>query len=171
MQTPDGTPFGFNPGLQALYPLWGQGRLAVLANTGMLVQPVTRTEFLTNAVPLPTNLFSHADQMQQMQSGIPSTSGGTGWGGRAADVMQPLNGTSSFPDDGLDQRSGALLQRPCRAVGQSVSRLQPRCQRNEPVAAEPPPTRGRPGCSRCCSSTAGWRWCRPRTTRVRMRWR
>ena len=97
VQTPDGTPFGFNPGLQALYPLWGQGRLAVLANTGMLVQPVTRTEFLTNAVPLPTNLFSHSDQIQQMQSGIPSTSGGTGWGGRAADVMQPLNGTSSFP--------------------------------------------------------------------------
>jgi uncharacterized protein (DUF1501 family) len=97
VQTPDGTPFGFNPGLQALYPLWGQGRLAVLANTGMLVQPVTRTEFLANSVPLPTNLFSHSDQIQQMQSGIPSTSGGTGWGGRAADVIQPLNGTSSFP--------------------------------------------------------------------------
>jgi uncharacterized protein (DUF1501 family) len=97
VETPGGTPYGLHPGLLAIHPLWAQGRFAVLANTGMLVQPVTRTEFLANAVPLPTNLFSHADQIQQMQSGVPSTSGGTGWGARAADVVQPLNGRSSFP--------------------------------------------------------------------------
>jgi uncharacterized protein (DUF1501 family) len=97
VQTPDGTPYGMNPGLQAIYPLWAQQRLAIVANTGMLVQPVTRAQYLTSTVALPTNLFSHSDQIQQMQSGIPSTSGGTGWGGRAADVMQPLNGSSSFP--------------------------------------------------------------------------
>ena len=95
--TPDGTPYGLNPGLAAIHPLWAQGKLAVLANAGMLVQPVTRPQFLANAVPLPTNLFSHSDQTQQMQSGVPSTSGGTGWGGRAADLVQPLNGTSTFP--------------------------------------------------------------------------
>jgi uncharacterized protein (DUF1501 family) len=97
IQTPAGAAFGLNPGLQALHPFWAQGTLAVLANTGMLVQPVTRAEFLASAVPLPTNLFSHSDQIQQMQSGIPSTSGGTGWGARAADVMQPMNAASSFP--------------------------------------------------------------------------
>jgi uncharacterized protein (DUF1501 family) len=95
--TPGNVPFGLNPGLGAIHPLWAGGQLAVLANTGMLVQPVTRTEFLANAVPVPTNLFSHADQVQQMQSGVPSTSGGTGWGARAADVVQGLNGTSTFP--------------------------------------------------------------------------
>ncbi|GDY22581.1 hypothetical protein LBMAG56_39280 [Verrucomicrobiota bacterium] len=95
--TPDGTPYGLNPGLAAIHPLWAQGKLAVLANAGMLVQPVTRTQFLANAVPVPTNLFSHSDQTQQMQSGVPSTSGGTGWGGRAADLVQTLNGSSSFP--------------------------------------------------------------------------
>ncbi len=95
--TPNGTPYGLNPGLAAIHPLWAQGKLAVLANTGMLVQPVTRAEFLAKAVQLPTNLFSHSDQIQQMQSGIPSTSGGTGWGARAADVMQPSNGASTFP--------------------------------------------------------------------------
>ena len=97
IETPDGTPFGLNPGLQAIHGLWSQGSLGVVANAGMLVQPVSRAEFLTNAVPLPTNLFSHSDQIQQMQSGYPSTSGGTGWGARAADVMQPLNAASSFP--------------------------------------------------------------------------
>ena len=97
VSTPDGTPYGLNSGLAAIHPLWAQGKFAVLANTGMLMQPVTRTQFLANNVPLPTNLFSHADQAQQMQSGIASTSGGTGWGGRAADLVQPLNGASSFP--------------------------------------------------------------------------
>ena len=97
VQAQDGNFYGLNPGLQPIHSLWGTGQLAVLANTGMLVQPVTRAEFLANAVPLPTNLFSHSDQIQQMQSGIPSTSGGTGWGARAADVVQPLNAASSFP--------------------------------------------------------------------------
>jgi uncharacterized protein (DUF1501 family) len=97
VETTDGTPFGLNPGLAGIHPLWAQGRLAVLANAGMLVQPVNRAQFLANAVPVPTNLFSHSDQVQQMQSGIPSTSGGTGWGARAADVVQPLNGASTFP--------------------------------------------------------------------------
>jgi len=105
VQTPDGTPYGLNPGLRFINNLWstspagGPGRLAVLANVGMLVQPVTRAQY-TNpqpSVPLPTNLFSHADQVQQMQSGIPSSSGGTGWGGRAADALQALNGAATFP--------------------------------------------------------------------------
>ncbi|MBN8249687.1 MAG: DUF1501 domain-containing protein, partial [Verrucomicrobia bacterium] len=93
----DGTPYGLNPGLAAIHPLWAQGRLAVLANTGMLVAPVTRQTFLSKTAPLPTNLFSHSDQLQQMQSGFPSTTGGTGWGGRAVDALRALNGSSTFP--------------------------------------------------------------------------
>jgi len=97
VQTPDGTPYGLNNGLSAIHPLWAQGKLAVLANAGMLVQPVTRAEFLANTKKVPTNLFSHSDQVQQMQTAIPSSSGGTGWGARAADLLSPLNGGSSFP--------------------------------------------------------------------------
>lgn len=97
VETPDGTPYGFNAGLAAIHPLWAQGKLAVMANTGMLVEPVTRGEFANNAKKLPSNLFSHSDQIQQMQSGIPSSSGGTGWGARAVDVLNMLNGASTFP--------------------------------------------------------------------------
>ena len=97
VQNIDGVPYGLNPGLQALAPLWNQGALGIVANTGMLVQPVSRAEFLLNAKPVPTNLFSHSDQIQQMQSGVPSASGGTGWGGRAVDQVQGLNGAASFP--------------------------------------------------------------------------
>lgn len=97
VETPEGTPFGLNPGLKAIHPLWAQGHLAVLANSGMLVKPVTRTEFLGNLKPVPTNLFSHSDQIQQMQTAIPSPSGGTGWGARAADRLNGLNGPTTFP--------------------------------------------------------------------------
>ncbi len=97
IQNIDGVPYGLNTGLQALAPLWSQGALGVVANTGMLVQPVNRAEFLLNAKPVPTNLFSHSDQIQQMHSGVPSASGGTGWGGRTVDQVQGLNGAASFP--------------------------------------------------------------------------
>lgn len=97
VETPDGTPYGLNPGLTAIHPLWAQGHLAVLANNGMLVEPVNRGQFTSNQAKVPTNLFSHSDQIQQMQTAIPSTSGGTGWGARTADVLQPLNGASTFP--------------------------------------------------------------------------
>lgn len=92
-----GTPFGLNPGLNPLAPFWNSGRLGVLANVGMLVKPVTRAQYLANSVPLPTNLFSHSDQIQQMQAAIPSSSAGTGWGARAADMVSELNGGSAFP--------------------------------------------------------------------------
>jgi uncharacterized protein (DUF1501 family) len=92
-----GTPYGLSSGLAAVHPLWAQGRLAAVANVGMLVQPTTRAQFLANTVPLPTNLFSHSDQIVQMQAGTPNGSSGSGWAGRVADAVVAANGTSSFP--------------------------------------------------------------------------
>src|SRR5262245_222885 len=40
VQTPGGTPYGLNPGLTAVHPLWAQGKLGVMANVGMLVSPL-----------------------------------------------------------------------------------------------------------------------------------
>jgi uncharacterized protein (DUF1501 family) len=94
--TKNGTAYAFNDGLSALGPLWLDSKLAVLANVGMLVQPTTRAQYLAKSVPLPTNLFSHADQIIQMQTGDPG-GGGTGWAGRAADAVNTLNTGSQFP--------------------------------------------------------------------------
>lgn len=93
----DGKPLGINDGLKAIQPLWGQNRLAFVANMGNLVRPTTRAEYLANAAPVPTNLFSHSDQTAQAQSGFPGTGGGTGWAGRIADAANPLNGAATFP--------------------------------------------------------------------------
>lgn len=95
--TPGGVPYALNDGLTAIHPLWGQGKLAVMANVGMLVGPLTRTQYLANAAPAPTNLFSHSDQVTQNQSGVPSPSGGTGWAGRVADAVESMNTASTFP--------------------------------------------------------------------------
>jgi uncharacterized protein (DUF1501 family) len=95
--TKNGTPYALNNGLSSILPLWGQEKLAIVANVGMLVQPTTRQQYIAGTAPVPTNLFSHADQIIQMQAGNANGSGGTGWAGRVADAVQPLNASSSFP--------------------------------------------------------------------------
>jgi uncharacterized protein (DUF1501 family) len=97
VNTSNNTPYGFHYGLPELQALYNQSKLAVLANTGMLVRPLTRQQFLSPNPSVPTNLFSHADQVVQMQTGAPNSSTGTGWGGRTADLMQQLNATANFP--------------------------------------------------------------------------
>jgi len=93
----DGTPYALNDGLTSIAPLWGQNKLAAVANVGMLVQPITRQQCVGGTATVPTNLFSHADQVIAMQAGNPNGSGGTGWAGRVSDAVQSMNGSSTFP--------------------------------------------------------------------------
>jgi uncharacterized protein (DUF1501 family) len=93
----NGTPYALNDGLTSILPLWAQGKLAAVANVGMLVQPTSRPQYVAGSTSLPTNLFSHADQVIAMQAGNPFGSGGTGWAGRIADQVQAMNGAASFP--------------------------------------------------------------------------
>ena len=97
-----GTPYALNDGLKLILPYWATGQLAIVANVGLLVQPTTQAQYQAtitggSAVPLPTNLFSHADQQIQMQAGIPSSSASSGWAGRAADAVAAQNAGTSFP--------------------------------------------------------------------------
>jgi len=93
----NGTPYGLNDGLSSIHALWAQQKLAAVANVGMLVQPTTRAQYLGGTATVPTNLFSHSDQVIAMQAGNPNGSGGTGWAGRVADAVQSMNGASTFP--------------------------------------------------------------------------
>jgi uncharacterized protein (DUF1501 family) len=93
----NGTPYALTDGLASIFPLWAQQKLAAVANVGMLVQPTTRRQYIGGTVTVPTNLFSHADQVIAMQAGDPNGSGGTGWAGRIADAVKSMNGSSSFP--------------------------------------------------------------------------
>lgn len=91
-------PFAFHGKLVELASLFSSKELAVVANTGSLVQPLTQAQYQNAQAPLPNNLFSHADQQSQWQTSIAQGNSSTGWAGRAADYVesQKLN-SSDFP--------------------------------------------------------------------------
>jgi uncharacterized protein (DUF1501 family) len=89
--------FGLHPALSAFKPIWEAGKLAVLANVGALVEPVTRADYVTGRKTVPQSLFSHSDQQAQWQSSISDRLSATGWGGRLADATRAFNGSSTLP--------------------------------------------------------------------------
>jgi uncharacterized protein (DUF1501 family) len=86
----------FHGKMPELAGLFTSGNLAVAANVGTLLKPVTHAS-ITNSANLPSNLFSHSDQQAEWQTTDPTelVNPDYGWGGRAASVVQKYN--SSFP--------------------------------------------------------------------------
>lgn len=90
--------YGLHPCLLELQGLYNQGKAAVLANVGNLVQPIDRTSYQSNdRAIIPSALFSHSDQNNQWQTAIPNGIASSGWGGRVADQMQSQNSSAQFP--------------------------------------------------------------------------
>ncbi len=79
--------YGLHPSCLELQTLFGEGKLAVLFNTGTLVYPLTRAQYQSGAPEAPPQLFSHSDQVTQWQTSIPDQPPLTGWGGRCADLL------------------------------------------------------------------------------------
>ena len=90
-----GTPYGLHPSLTELQTLFGQRKVAILANVGTLLQPTTKAQY--SAGQRPQSLYSQSDQQAQWQSAISGAPSSTGWGGRLADQVASLNGTGGFP--------------------------------------------------------------------------
>jgi uncharacterized protein (DUF1501 family) len=90
--------YGLHPALPGLQSLWNSGNLAIIANVGTLVQPLTKAQYLLTTSVKPESLFSHIDQQHQWQASISNTSSSnTGWGGRLADQLASLNVNASVP--------------------------------------------------------------------------
>ena len=91
-------PLGGNIVNAGIHELWGLNKLAIVANVGTLIQPTTRTQFLTAGWPKPFQLFSHSDQVSQFQGGRSDTQSYTGWGGRISDLRTaPDNPSGLLP--------------------------------------------------------------------------
>ena len=86
----DNHTYGLHPCCSQLQDLFGQGRLAVLFNTGTLAYPLTKTQYSSTPSHRPPQLFSHADQVTQWQTSIPDQPALTGWGGRCADLLNAV---------------------------------------------------------------------------------
>jgi uncharacterized protein (DUF1501 family) len=108
-------PFGLHYGLPEMQNLYNQGKLAIVANVGNLVKPTTKSDLSQ----LPNQLFSHADQTTQMQSGSPTGALGTGWGGRSAGSL--VQSASLEPGNNLSQSAMTFYPQPAadaRALAQ-----------------------------------------------------
>lgn len=89
--SPDGRLYGLHPSLTRTKTLFDQGKVAFVSNVGALVQPMTRQQFYDGTVPAPLGLFSHSDQVQHWQTGIPHSREAVGWGGKIADMLMASN--------------------------------------------------------------------------------
>ncbi len=85
--TSDGALYGVHPRSGALRDLFQAGRAAVIANVGSLIQPTTRSQYLSGGAPLPPQLFSHNDQQDQWHTLHGRSNLRTGWAGRIADLL------------------------------------------------------------------------------------
>jgi uncharacterized protein (DUF1501 family) len=86
-----GAPYAFHAKLAEVASLFSSKELAVVANVGSLVQPLTRDQYQQAQAPIPSNLFSHSDQQLQWQTSVAQGNGSTGWAGRAADYIASQN--------------------------------------------------------------------------------
>ncbi|MGH9943573.1 MAG: DUF1501 domain-containing protein, partial [Pyrinomonadaceae bacterium] len=92
-----GVPYGLHPSMTGLQELYNQGRVAVLCNTGPLVEPLSKTTYQNGSGRRPSQLFSHSDQVAQFYSSVSNDVSPTGWGGRVADETRAFNGAATFP--------------------------------------------------------------------------
>ena len=93
-----GAPYAFHAKLAEVASLFSSKELAVVANVGSLVQPLTRAQYQGQQMPIPLNLFSHSDQQLQWQTAVAQGHSPTGWAGRAADYIAGSGfNTEKFP--------------------------------------------------------------------------
>src|SRR5256885_4073533 len=94
---PQGRSFGLHPSMPELQSLFNNDRkLAIMANVGTLVEPTSAAQYLNGTAKLPPQLFSHADQQVQWQTGWPDGPRTSGWGGRLADLLTSFNNADTI---------------------------------------------------------------------------
>jgi uncharacterized protein (DUF1501 family) len=92
----DGRLWSLHPSMTGLASLFAQQKMALLANVGPLVAPITLADYNNGTAAVPPQLFSHSDQTVQWQTAIPDQPALTGWGGRVADMLRAQNGNASI---------------------------------------------------------------------------
>jgi uncharacterized protein (DUF1501 family) len=123
----NGEPIAFHGKLPEIASLFASKELCVVANTGPLVQPLTRAQYQNSQAQIPLNLFSHADQQIAWQTSIAQGHSPTGWAGRVADYIASQNiNSTNFPTffsvaGNAVEGTGAQTQPVALAPGQSLA--------------------------------------------------
>jgi len=94
--------YGFHPSMMPingnpqLAPLYSSGKLAVIANSGTLLKPMTKAQYNSPGYR-PPNLFSHSDQQDQYCGLLMNAPVRTGWAGRMSDRLVSANTGALIP--------------------------------------------------------------------------
>ena len=83
--------WGLHPSMPGVRTLFNTNRAAFISNVGTLLNKTTTKQNYDNGTNLPIGLFSHADQIQQWQTGIPNQRLAKGWAGKMADLIGDMN--------------------------------------------------------------------------------
>ena len=120
--------YGLNPNLgpvpqqgginNGIHELWAQGKLAVITNTGNLIRPMTKTQFLQTPAWRPFQLFSHSDQAAQQQTSRSDAPSPLGWAGKIADRT-----TLSNNPNGLVPMITSIAGTPLFTLGRTTTPL------------------------------------------------
>lgn len=89
--------FALPPEMPLVKSLFDQGRAAIVANVGPLIEPVTAEGFSNGAANVPSRLFSHNDQQSTWQASAPEGAQ-LGWGGLFADAALASGANSAGPE-------------------------------------------------------------------------
>ncbi|WP_338848963.1 DUF1501 domain-containing protein [Massilia sp. W12] len=89
-----GRSFALHPQLGVMQNMFDNGRMAIVANVGTLLAPITRTQYRAGLY-VPSKLFSHNDQQSMWQAYAPEGAR-TGWGGRIGDLLAANNTDPTF---------------------------------------------------------------------------
>lgn len=93
----DGQAYGFHPAMRESQRLFGNGDLAVMANVGSLIRPITKLEYDSRTAQLPKRLFSHNDQTESWLAADARGAAGVGWAGATMDIMYPNGAPQPSP--------------------------------------------------------------------------
>lgn len=87
--------FGVHPSMPEVQQLFADKKLAFVANTGPMIEPVSKSN--VESAQLPLGLLSHADQFNHWQTARPDARINHGWMGSLADNLQPNRSVHQVP--------------------------------------------------------------------------
>ncbi|MCB0688669.1 MAG: DUF1501 domain-containing protein [Saprospiraceae bacterium] len=87
--------YAAHPSMTGVKDLFNSKRLSFLTNVGTLTHPNT-TKAQIDLGNSPLGLFSHSDQIEQWQTGLPTERGAKGWAGRIGDLISDCNSNQNI---------------------------------------------------------------------------
>ncbi|MGF1528053.1 MAG: DUF1501 domain-containing protein [Candidatus Competibacterales bacterium] len=111
--------YGLHPSMPEMQALYDQGKVAMVANVGTLVEPVTGDQVRNGSAPVPLGLYSHIDQIDQWQTSVPDRRSLDGFAGRMADLLASYNSQSGLSLN-VSLSGNNIFQTGASGVGYSV---------------------------------------------------